>query len=94
MTVKLINYADYKKVNHIKREPLLEIKEIADRLGIDEKFIRAKMVSNNFSGNLLPPKPAMKRVSSVGNRPNLYKLSEFKQWFKDLEKFNEKDLPV
>jgi hypothetical protein len=88
MTVKLINYPDYKKANHIKREPLFELREIADKLGIDEKFIRAKMVANSFSGNLLPPKPAMKRVSSVGNRPNLYKLSEFKKWIKELNKFN------
>jgi hypothetical protein len=94
MTAKLINYVDYKKENRVKREPLYELHEIADKLKIDEKNIRAKMLANSFKDFFLPPKPAMKRTSFVGNRPNLYKLSEFKQWLKKLNEFNNEDAPL
>ena len=88
--MKLFNYSDYFKKPSVKREPLFEIPEIADRLNIDEADLRYKMKGRRREGYPPPPKPAMeRRVTNVGNRPQMYKLSEFKQWLKDLEKFNE-----
>jgi hypothetical protein len=52
------------------------------------------MLANSFKDSFLPPKPAMKRTSFVGNRPNLYKLSEFKQWLKKLNEFDNEDAPL
>jgi hypothetical protein len=92
--MKFFKYSDKNK-SHVKREPLFEIPEIAYRLNIDEANLRYKMKGRFREGYPSPPKPAIeRRLSNVGTRPQLYKLSEFKQWFKDLEKFNEKDLPV
>jgi hypothetical protein len=88
--MKLFNYSAYFKKPIVKREPLFEIPEIADRLKIDEADLRGKMKGRRPEGYPPSPKPAMeRRKSNAGNRPQLYKLSEFKQWLKDLEKFNE-----
>ena len=93
--MKLFNYSDYLKKPSVKREPLFEIPEIADRLKIDEEDLRNKMKGKRREGYPSPPKPAIqRRVAFVGNRPQLYKLSEFKQWLKDLEKFNGEDAPL
>jgi len=88
--MKLFNYSDYFKKPIVKREPLFEIPEIADRLKVDEVDLRNKMKGRRPEGYPPPPKPAMeRRHSNTGNRPLLYKLSEFKQWLKDLENFNK-----
>ena len=93
--MKFFKYSDNKNKSHVKREPLFEIPEIADKLNIDEADLRCKMKGRLREGYPSPPKPAIaRRLSNVGTRPQLYKLSEFKQWLKDLEKFNEKDLLV
>jgi hypothetical protein len=93
--MKPFKYSDYKNKSHVKREPLFEIPEIADRLNIDEADLRYKIKGRRREGYPQPPKPAIeRRLSNVGNRPQLYKLSEFKQWLKDLEKFNKEDAPL
>jgi len=84
--MKLFNYSDYSNANRVKREPLFEIPEIADRLKIDEADLRNKMKGKRRKGYPPPPKPAMRRFSFIGNRPQLYKLSEFKKWLKELNK--------
>jgi hypothetical protein len=92
--MKLFKYSDYKNKSHVKREPLFEITEIADKLNIDETDLRNKIKGRRREGYPSPPKPAIeRRLSYVGTRPQLYKLSEFKQWLKDLEKFNQEDAP-
>jgi hypothetical protein len=93
--MKLFNYSDYSGSNRIKREPLFEIAEIADRLKIDETDLRNKMKGKRRDGYPTPPKPAIqRRLSFAGNRPQLYKLSEFKQWIKELNDFNERISPI
>jgi hypothetical protein len=90
-----INYSDYSSANRVKREPLFEISEIADRLKIDETDLRSKMKGKRREGYPPPPKPAIpRRVAHVGNRPQLYKLSEFKKWLKELNEFNEGVAPL
>ena len=93
--MKFFKYSDYKNKSHVKREPLFEIPEIADRLNIDEADLRYKIKGRRREGYPPPPKPAIeRRLAHTGNRPQLYKLSEFKQWLKDLEKFNEENAPL
>jgi len=88
--MKLFNYSDYSSSNRVKREPLFEIPEIADRLKIDEMDLRNKMKGKRREGYPPPPKPAIqRRLSYVGNRPQLYKLSEFKKWLKELNELSE-----
>lgn len=92
--MKLFNYSDYRNADRVKREPLFEIAEIADRLKIDEVDLRNKMKASHRDGYPTPPKPAIpRRVDFVGGRPQLYKLSEFKKWLKELNEFNE-DAPL
>ena len=92
--MKFFKYSIQKK-SHVKREPLFEIPEIADRLNIDEADLRFKMKGLRREGYPPPPKPAIeRRKTNAGNRPQMYKLSEFKQWLKDLEKFNEEKAPL
>ena len=93
--MKLFRYSDYSNKTRVPREPLFEIPEIADRLNIDETDLRNKMKGKRREGYPHPPKPAIqRRLSYVGNRPQLYKLSEFKQWLKDIEKFYDEDAPT
>ena len=78
--------------NRPKREPLYTLEEIADRLGVSYDSLRICMVGKKPQGYPEPPKPAMVtgNGSTVRMRMQLYKLSEFKRWMRELQEFNSK----
>ena len=66
--------------------------EIADRLGVSYDSLKICMVGKKPQGYPEPPKPAMitGNGSAVRMRMQLYKLSEFKRWMRELQEFNSK----
>jgi len=73
---------NYKK--HPPREPLYTLPEIADRLGVDYDLLKGAMNGKRKAGYPPPPPPAMLTGTSSASRMRtyLYKLSEFKAWWK------------
>jgi hypothetical protein len=71
-----------RKMGQSAREPLYTLLEIADKLGMDYETLK-KLVRNKHN-KVAPPKAAMRPESATRMRQNLYKLSEFKSWMKEL----------
>jgi hypothetical protein len=69
----------------VVREPLYTLPEIADRLGMEHKTL-ANLVRNKHN-KVPPPKAEMKPASTTRMKQNLYKLSEFKAWIKEMEEY-------
>ena len=70
--------------NKLPREPLYTLPEIADRLGVDYDTLRSYIRGKRPIGCPPPPDSAM---LTGGNSParmrtKLYKLSEYKAWWK------------
>lgn len=78
--------------NRPKREPLYTLPEIAERLGVSYDSLYACIVGKKPQGYPEPPKPVMLvGVNSfVRMKSGMYKLSEFKQWMRELQEFNSK----
>jgi hypothetical protein len=78
--------------DRVKREPLYTLEEIADRLGVNYDNLKLCMRNKNQVGYPEPPKCAMMTGGSspVRMRTQLYKLSEFKRWMRELQEFNSK----
>lgn len=71
----------FRKKSGIVREPLYTLPEIADKLGMEHKTIDAYMKGKKEG----KPKPVIRPNGvTAGHRNNLYKLSEFKTWIKQL----------
>jgi hypothetical protein len=77
------NYA-FRVKHKVIREPLYTLPEIADKLGMEFKVISSYMRGKREN----KPKPVMKPNSGTKvSRHNLYKLSEFKAWIKEMEEY-------
>jgi hypothetical protein len=92
--MRMFRYEDYSKANRAKtkREPLYTLPEIADRLGVDYDNLKICMHTSKAEGYPSSPKPAM-RVGTRSNArmsANMYRLSEFKLWLRELQEFNAK----
>ena len=73
----------FRNKHKVIREPLYTLPEIADKLGMEYKTIAGYMRGMREG----KPKPAMKPTNwAIKERHNLYKLSEFKAWVKELGK--------
>ena len=66
----------------VVREPLYTLPEIADKLGMEYETLK-KLVRNKYN-KVPPPKAEMSPQSATRMKQNLYKLSEFKSWIKEL----------
>ena len=88
--MKRFTYAELTNRPTKPREPLYTLTEIADRLGVDYDSLTACMRGKKPDGYPLPPKFAMVtgNGSTMRMRMQLYKLSDFKRWMRDLQKFN------
>ena len=92
--MRMFSYKDYSKTNRAKqkREPLYTLPEIADRLGVSYDSLINCMKGKRPEGYPPSPKPVM-RVgvgSPMRMSAQLYRLSEFKRWLRELQEFNAK----
>jgi len=75
----------FRAKHKVIREPLYALHEIADKLGMEYEALK-KLVRNKHN-KVPPPKVEMSPVSATRMKQNLYKLSEFKVWIKEMEKY-------
>lgn len=77
------------------REPLYTLPEIADRLGVEYDAIRAYVRGRQPTGCPPPPVPSMVTGgrSFARMRTKLYKLSEYKAWWKLRQEFANEEKP-
>jgi hypothetical protein len=77
------------------REPLYTLPEIADRLGVEYDTLRSYIKGKRPIG--CPPPPDSAMLTGAGSasrmRTYLYKLSEYKAWWKLRQEFANKEKP-
>jgi hypothetical protein len=96
--MKLPNYNEYSRINRANqapREPLYTLPEIADRLGVEYDILRNYVRGKRPTGCPPPPNPSMITGGSspARMRTQLYKLSEYKAWWKLRQGSTNKETP-
>jgi hypothetical protein len=70
----------FRKKSKVLREPLYTLPEIADKLEMEHNALIKYMKGRKER----PPKPIVGPKADLAGKQNLYRLSEFKTWFKHL----------
>jgi hypothetical protein len=83
MRLERMNHLWLRKNNKVIREPLYTLQEIADLVGMKYDVLHGFLKGRKKGA----PKPVLGPKSDLSGTKNLYKLSEFKAWIKEMEEY-------